>query len=99
MYRTDTEAELSLIRKISIEAGAIDAVPSAHWSLGGVGAVKLGKAIIKASNAKREFKFLYDVEKPIVEKIGIIVKEMYGADGIELSELANEKVKLYTQKV
>ncbi|CAG8533741.1 670_t:CDS:10 [Acaulospora morrowiae] len=100
-FTADTESELSLIRKISIEAGATDAVPTSHWELGGAGAVELGKAIIKATEdetEKREFKFLYDVEKPIVEKIEIIAKEMYGADGIELSELSKEKVKLYTQQ-
>ncbi|CAG8552682.1 2282_t:CDS:10 [Diversispora eburnea] len=97
-FTTDTEAELSLIRKISTEAGAIDAVPATHWALGGAGAVELGKSIIKAANEKQEFRFLYDIEKPIVEKIEIIAKEMYGADGIELSELAKDKVKLYTQQ-
>ncbi|KAF0386120.1 FTHFS-domain-containing protein [Gigaspora margarita] len=100
-FTSDTQAEHELIRKIAIEAGASDAVPSAHWALGGEGAIDLGKAIIKATNdktEKREFRFLYDVNKPIVEKIEIIAKEMYGADGIELSEKAIEKVERYTRQ-
>ncbi|CAG8720512.1 23433_t:CDS:2, partial [Cetraspora pellucida] len=63
--------------------------------------ITLGKAIIKATTdkaEKREFRFLYDVNKPIVEKIEIIAKEMYGADGIELSEKAIEKVERYTKQ-
>ncbi|CAG8718577.1 14080_t:CDS:10, partial [Dentiscutata erythropus] len=100
-FTSDTQAEHELIRKVAIEAGASDAVPSAHWELGGEGAIELGKAIIKATTnkeEKREFRFLYDVNKPIVEKIEIITKEMYGADGIELSEKAIEKVERYTKQ-
>ncbi|CAG8532073.1 8054_t:CDS:10, partial [Racocetra fulgida] len=100
-FTSDTRAEHELIRKIAIEAGANDAIPAAHWALGGEGAIELGKAIIKATTdktEKREFKFLYDVNKPIVEKIEIIAKEMYGADGIELSEKAIEKVERYTKQ-
>ncbi|CAG8528162.1 2535_t:CDS:10 [Acaulospora colombiana] len=100
-FTTDTEAELSLIREISLEAGATDAVPTAHWELGGAGAVELGKAIVKATEdetEKREFKFLYEVEKPIAEKIETIAKEMYGADGIELNELSKAKIELYTRQ-
>ncbi|CAG8507321.1 2821_t:CDS:10, partial [Scutellospora calospora] len=100
-FTTDTQAELELIRKIAIDAGANDAVPAEHWALGGEGAIDLGKAIIKATtdkSEKQEFRFLYDVNRPIVEKIEIIAKEMYGADGIELSEKAIEKVERYTKQ-
>ncbi|KAJ3062391.1 C-1-tetrahydrofolate synthase, cytoplasmic, partial [Rhizoclosmatium hyalinum] len=45
-----------------------------------------------------EFKFLYDLDLPIEKKIEIIAKEMYGADGIELSELAKNKIEVYTRQ-
>ncbi|CAG8445193.1 5412_t:CDS:10 [Dentiscutata heterogama] len=100
-FTSDTQAELELTRKIAIEAGASDAIPATHWALGGEGAIDLGKAIIKATTdktEKREFRFLYDINKPIIEKIEIIAKEMYGADGIELSKKAIEKVERYTKQ-
>lgn len=43
-------------------AGAFDAVRSSHWADGGAGAVALGQAVQKASEAPSNFKFLYDLE-------------------------------------
>ena len=41
-FHTDTQAELDLVRKLAIEAGASDAQSSNHWALGGAGAVDQG---------------------------------------------------------
>lgn len=60
--RTDTEAELDLICNIAKAAGAFDAVHCSHWAEGGAGAVALGQAVQKASEAPSNFKFLYDLE-------------------------------------
>ncbi|KAJ3083515.1 tetrahydrofolate synthase, partial [Quaeritorhiza haematococci] len=98
-FSTDTDAEIEIVRKKSLEAGAFDAVACDHWAKGGEGALDLATAVVKATTEGGkgdEFKFLYDVELPIVEKMEIIAKEMYGADGIELSELAKSKVERYT---
>ncbi|KAI8823585.1 formate--tetrahydrofolate ligase-domain-containing protein [Fimicolochytrium jonesii] len=100
-FSTDTAAELETVRKAALAAGAFDAVVSDHWALGGAGAIDLANAVTKAcADSKKEggksFKYLYDLEKPIAEKIEIITKEMYGADGIELSEAAKKKIEVYT---
>ncbi|CAG8491641.1 12802_t:CDS:10 [Ambispora leptoticha] len=98
-FTTDTEAELALVRKIAIEAGADDAVPASHWANGGAGATELAKAIIRAtSKPQKDFKFLYELDKSIVEKIEIIAKEMYGGSDISLSDRAKEKVEIYTKQ-
>lgn len=69
---------------------------SNHWAKGGAGAKDLAEAVIEACEGESQFKFLYDVNLPIEEKISIISKEIYGADGIELSELARKQVETYT---
>lgn len=97
-FRSDTNAEMELIRKLSLAAGADDAVACDHWARGGLGAVDLGKAVIEACEKDKQFKFLYDLELPIEAKIEKICKEIYGADGVELSDLAKSKVALYTQQ-
>lgn len=89
---------MELVRKLSLAAGADDAVACDHWARGGLGAVDLGKAVIKACEKDKQFKFLYDLDQPIEAKIEKICKEIYGADGIELSELAKTKIALYTQQ-
>lgn len=94
----DSPAELKLVSDYSLKAGADYAVPSNHWAKGGEGAVPLAEAVIKACEEESQFKFLYDLEKPLEEKIRIIATEMYGADGIELSEEAKQQIETYTRQ-
>lgn len=97
-FATDTDAEIALVRKHAIEAGAEDAVMANHWTEGGAGAVELGKAVIKAAEKQTHFRFLYPLELSIKEKIELICKEIYGADGVIYEPLAEERIKLYTQQ-
>ena len=96
-FATDTPAEVELVRKAAIEAGAEDAVVSTHWMNGGEGAAKLGEAVIKASEKPSNFKFLYPLDIPIKEKIEIICKEIYGADGVDYLPEAEKKIELYNR--
>ena len=68
-------------------------------SHGGVGAIALAKSVVMATKAKSDFKFLYPLDLPIVDKIEIIAKKIYGADGVTLSDEAKNKVALYTKQV
>jgi methylenetetrahydrofolate dehydrogenase (NADP+)/methenyltetrahydrofolate cyclohydrolase/formyltetrahydrofolate synthetase len=96
-FATDTPAEVELVRKAALEAGAEDAVVSTHWMNGGEGAAKLGEAVIKASEKPSNFKFLYPLDIPIKEKIEIICKEIYGADGVDYLPEAEKKIELYNR--
>ncbi|MEJ2707085.1 MAG: formate--tetrahydrofolate ligase [Anaerolineales bacterium] len=96
-FATDTQAEVELVRKAAIEAGAEDAVVSTHWMDGGEGAAKLGEAVIAAAEKPSNFKFLYPLDIPIKEKIETICKNIYGADGVDYSPEAEAKVELYTK--
>lgn len=96
-FKYDTDAEIELVRKVAIENGAEDAVMSNHWALGGAGSVELAKAVVKAAEKPSKFKFLYDVNISIKEKIETIAKKIYGAAGVEYSQEAEEKIKLYTK--
>ena len=97
-FPTDTDAELELVRKIAKAVeGVVDAVVCDHFSKGGEGAIELGKAVIKAAELKLDFKFLYPLDKSIKEKIEIIAKEVYGADGVDYSELAETRISEFTR--
>lgn len=52
-FSTDTEAELELVRTLSLEAGAFDARVANHWAKGGAGATDLGEAVIAACAAAK----------------------------------------------
>ena len=94
-FQYDTPAEVDLVRKIAMKAGAVDAVMSNHWAQGGAGAVELGKAVIAACEKPSKFQFLYPLEMGIKEKIETIVREMYGGAGVEYSPEAEKKIALY----
>jgi len=97
-YRSDSDSELALVREEALAAGADAAVVSNHWAKGGAGARDLAEAVINICEGDSDFKFLYNLELPIEEKISIIGKEIYGADGIELSDLARQQVGTYSRQ-
>lgn len=96
--RTDTPAELELVRQQSLAGGADAAVVSNHWAEGGAGARALAEAVVVVCEGTSDFKFLHDLNLPIEKKIEIICKEIYGADGIELSEQAQKQIETYTRQ-
>jgi len=100
-FDTDTEAEVQVIREEALDAGAEDAVPASFFTDGGKGAIDLGKAVIETSNkgiSEKEFKLLYNLEGNVHSRMEKICKEMYGADKVEFSELAQKKVDMYEKQ-
>ncbi len=71
-FATDTPAEVELIRKAALAAGAMDAIVCTHWMDGGKGALALAEAVVKAAEKPSNFKFLYPLELSIKEKIETI---------------------------
>jgi formyltetrahydrofolate synthetase len=96
-FKDDKPAEVELVCKAALDAGAMDAVVSTHWMDGGAGAVILAEAVVKAAEKPSNFKFLYPLEFSIKEKIEIICKEIYGAEGVDYSPEAEAKITLYNR--
>lgn len=97
-FETDTDAEINVVKEEALAAGAIDAVPANHWAEGGKGAVDLAKSVIAASAKEKNFRLLYDLNGGVQERIEKIGKVMYGADKVEFSELAQNKVDAYEKQ-
>jgi len=96
-FANDTPAEVELVRQAALEAGAMDAVVSRHWMEGGKGAVALAEAVVKACEKPSKFEFLYKLDLPIKEKIEIICREIYRADGVDYSPEAEAKIEQFTK--
>jgi methylenetetrahydrofolate dehydrogenase (NADP+)/methenyltetrahydrofolate cyclohydrolase/formyltetrahydrofolate synthetase len=96
-FANDTPAEVELVRKAALEAGAMDAVVSRHWMEGGKGAIDLAKAVVKACEKPSTFKFLYPLNIPVKEKIETIAREIYRADGVDYTPEAEAKIELFTK--
>jgi formate--tetrahydrofolate ligase len=91
-FHTDTENEIKLVRRLAETAGARVAL-SKHWQYGGDGALEFADAVIEACNEPNDFKFLYELETPLRQRIDLIAREVYGADGVEYSPDALAKAK------
>ncbi len=91
-FKTDTQAEVDAVRRIAAANGA-RAVLSEHWLKGGQGAVELAEAVIESCNEKNDFHFLYDMKMPLRQRIELIAREIYGADGVTYTDAALERVK------
>jgi methylenetetrahydrofolate dehydrogenase (NADP+)/methenyltetrahydrofolate cyclohydrolase/formyltetrahydrofolate synthetase len=96
-FASDAAAEIGLVRKAAVEAGAEDAVTASHWAEGGAGAVDLARAVIAACGRTRKFRFLYPLEWDIKKKIETIAVEIYGAEGVDYEPAAEAKIELYTR--
>ena len=91
-FYTDTDNEIAKVRELGEAAGARVAL-SRHWEHGGEGALEFADAVVDACNEPNEFKLLYDLEMPVRQRIELIAKEVYGADGVDYSDVAAKKAQ------
>jgi formate--tetrahydrofolate ligase len=96
VFETDTAAEVELIRRRAVTAGALGAYRSEVWAQGGAGAEELARAVLAAASGPKQFRFLYALERPITEKIEAIATTMYGADGVDYAPAAAAQITRYT---
>ncbi|MFQ5593947.1 MAG: formate--tetrahydrofolate ligase, partial [Anaerolineae bacterium] len=94
-FPTDTDAEIELVKRMGAAAGACATVMANHWAEGGEGARELAEAVVDACEEPSDFRFLYDVEQPIKQKIEAIATEVYGADGVEYAPEAESQIQTY----
>ena len=91
-FYTDTPNEIKAVKRLAEAAGARVAV-SKHWQFGGEGALELADAVVDACNEPNDFKFLYDLKTPLRQRIELIAKEVYGADGVDYTPDGLAKAK------
>lgn len=92
-FKDDSRTELDWVRDRSIEAGAIDAAVSTHWTDGGKGAEQLAAAVIRACDRPSHFTHLYELSWPIRTKIETIATRMYGAEGVKFEPEAERQME------
>ncbi|HAX25086.1 MAG TPA: formate--tetrahydrofolate ligase, partial [Chloroflexi bacterium] len=95
-FPDDTEAEIELVRKVSMEAGAFDVAVSKVFAEGGAGGTDLARATLRAAEHGSNFHHLYPLDAPIKSKIETIAKEMYGAGSVSYTPAANRGSRTYT---
>jgi formate--tetrahydrofolate ligase len=92
-FHTDTDAEVEIVKKAAEAAGARCA-ESTHWADGGDGALELADAVVEACEEESEFNFLYPLEMKLRDRVELIAKKVYGADGVSWTPDAEAKAKM-----
>src|SRR5438132_2253148 len=93
-FPTDHPSEHDAIREVAAAAGARSAVCT-HFADGGRGAAELAEAVAEATDEPSDFRFLYDSEASLREKIETVASRVYGADGVEYSPPAGKPLDTY----
>jgi formate--tetrahydrofolate ligase len=93
-FYTDTREEVSAIRRHVEQAGARCAL-SEHWLKGGDGALELADAVVDACSEAVDFKYLYPLDMPLRQRVELIAREVYGADGVSWTPEAEAKAKRF----
>lgn len=92
-FPSDTENEIKFMED-KLAAMGVECALTEVFTKGGDGALELAKKVVKVCDEdKANFKPLYDVNLSIKEKLEIIAKEVYGADGVEFTVPATKNIK------
>jgi methylenetetrahydrofolate dehydrogenase (NADP+) / methenyltetrahydrofolate cyclohydrolase / formyltetrahydrofolate synthetase len=91
-FYTDTKDELALVRR-AVEAEGARCAASEHWAKGGDGALELADAVLDACKEDVSFRYLYPLEMNLRDRVELIAKEVYGADGVAWLPEAEAKSK------
>ncbi len=92
-FYTDSEAEIATVRKYCEDKG-VKVAFSDVFLKGGEGAIELANAVVDTiENEQSNFKPLYDEKLTIKEKLDIIAREIYRADGVTYTAAAEKAIK------
>lgn len=92
-FYTDTDAEIAIVREFCEKMGAKVAFSDVFLK-GGEGGIELANAVVETiETTKSDYKPLYDEKLTIKEKLDIIAKEIYRADGVTYTAKADKAIK------
>ncbi len=86
-FTQDTDAELEMVRAACAKYGVRVAL-SEVWGKGGAGGEELAREVLKLFRRKNNFRFAYELELPLREKIETLCRRIYGADGVRYTASA-----------
>ncbi len=92
-FTSDTDAEIALIQTVCREEFGTDAILCRHWAEGGKGALALAEKVVALAEAgEAHYQPLYDLDKPIAEKMRLIAREIYHAADIAIEPKAKKAI-------
>lgn len=95
-FPTDTKAELDLVISKCRELGVNTVLSTVHAN-GGDGGIELAKEVVKLCEEENDFRFAYDLDTTIEEKILAVVKKVYGGNAISILPAAKKQIDKLTE--
>jgi len=93
-FPTDHPSEHQAIREVAEQMGARSAVCT-HFADGGRGATELAEAVAEAADEPTDFRFLYESDASLRDKIETVARRVYGADGVSYTAVAAKQIDTY----
>lgn len=90
-FYADTDREIEFVKNFCESKGADFSVTKC-FAQGGEGSTELAQKVADACEKENDFKFLYDIDMPVYDKIETIAKEIYGADGVDYTKEAKKSI-------
>ncbi|MDD4376770.1 MAG: formate--tetrahydrofolate ligase [Eubacteriales bacterium] len=91
-FPTDTEKELEMVDKKCKELG-VNVALSEVWGKGGAGGVALAEEVLRLCETDSDFRFTYDLDKSIEEKVEAVAKKIYRAEGVIYTGAAKKQLE------
>ena len=95
-FITDTDNEIKVLKEYCDSIG-VQVSKCTHWSDGGEGTKDLAKKVVEISENSNpdNFKFLYDENDALWNKVEKIAKDIYKASKITADENVKEQIKIF----
>ena len=91
-YTHDTENEIEFLRK-KLQEYNIQLSLVESWEKGGEGSTDLAQKIVELTQKESNLNYAYELNQSVKEKINSVATKIYGAEGVEYLEEAEEKIK------
>ena len=95
-FPTDTKAELDMVEAKCRELG-VNVALSEVWAKGGEGGKVLAEEVVRLCEEKNDFRFSYELDQTIEEKLNAIATKIYHADGVDLTPAARKQMAQLTE--
>lgn len=91
-YTSDTQKEIDFLKE-KLEDKGVELSLVEGWAKGGEGAIDIAEKLVNLTEQKENFKYIYDEQDSIKEKIEKVADKIYGAKQVEYSEEADKEIE------
>jgi formate--tetrahydrofolate ligase len=91
-FHSDSDEEIALVRERALGHGVRFAT-SNHFAEGGAGAIDLAREVMEAAASGSTYKPLYELDRPVLDKVRAVCRSMYGADDVAFTKEAAKDLR------